>query len=320
MTARFAVDAGGSRTKVRVALPAGPDHVLELASVNPHATGEKADRTLRELFAAVNELTAGHPVVGWLASAAIEPERPTAELDRVRAAATAAGLAATMVVSNDLVPLLWCTPVRPGVGVVAVCGTGTGFLGADDHGNVGRAGGCEYLGSDEGGAVDLGLSALRAVVRALDGRGPDTALVAGLTESTGRPPADLARAIAAEPFPKQRLAELAPVVCAAWAAGDPVAATIVDGALTELVTGVRAVCARLTLPDRFGVAAAGGVLTANPALYQAFAHRLRTGLGVADVVLVGDPAGAALAALRTVGDRVPDHVGGRHAWALTTGP
>jgi len=318
VTARFAVDAGGSRTKVRVALPAGRDHVLALASVNPHATGERADRTLRELFAAVDELTTGHPVAGWLASAAIHPERPAVELDRVRAAAADAGLAATMVVSNDVVPLLWRTPVRPGVGVVVVCGTGTGFLGADDRGQVVRAGGCEYLGSDEGGAVDLGLSGLRAAVRATDGRGPATALVAGLTAATGQSPDELARTIAAEPFPKQRLADLAPAVCAAWSAGDRVAGTIVEGAIAELVTGVRAVCARLTLPDRFGVAAAGGVLTANPAMYQAFAHRLRTQLGVAEVRLVDDPAGAVLAALRAVGDRLPAHVGDRHAWALTT--
>jgi len=319
----FAVDAGGSRTKVRVTVPGNRDHVLELASINPHAAGEKADRTLRELFAAVRELTADHPVVGWLASSSIEPGRPDAELDRVHVAASRAGLEATMVVSNDVVPLLWGTPARSGVGVVVVCGTGTGFLGADDRGHVVRAGGCEYLGSDEGGAVDLGLSGLRAAVRATDGRGPATALVAGLAETTGLRPDELARTIAAEPFPKQHLADLAPVVCAAWHAGDRVAGTIVDGAVTELVAGVRAVRARLAPPNRFGVVAAGGVLTANPDLYLAFANRLQTELGITEVQLVEDPAGAVLAALRTVGEtgrvRLPAHVNGQHAWPLTTG-
>jgi hypothetical protein len=83
---------------------------------------------------------------------------------------------------------------------------------------------------------------------------------------------------------------------------------------------VRAVRDRLALPDRFGVAATGSVLIANPDLYGDFAHRLRTELGVTDVALVDDPAAAVLAALESVGKTgLPAHVDGRHAWSLTTG-
>ncbi len=288
----FAVDAGGSRTRVLVETPTGRRHEVELPSINRHATGGGADRALHEMFVAVRDLTADRPATGWLASASVDPDSagPHAdrELDRLCAAAARAGLTATLVVSNDVVPLLWGVPALCGVGVVAVCGTGTGFLGADGAGGVARASGCEYLGGDEGGAADIGLAGLRAAVRGADGRGPATTLPFD---------AALARRIAAEPFPKQRLAELAPAVCAAWRAGDAVAGAIVDGAVTELVTGVRAVRDRLDLPDRFAVAAAGGVLTANRDLYRTLAGRLRAELGATAWLVDDDTAAVVLAGL-----------------------
>lgn len=303
----FAVDAGGSRTRVLVARSGGERVEWELGSVNRHATGQAADHTLDELF---TSLRATAPTIGWYASASVDPDNPEPELDRVRAAAARAGLAADIVVSNDVVPLLWGVPTLAGVGVVVVCGTGSGFLGADAHGRVARAGGCEYLGSDEGGASDLGWHGLRAAVRATDGRGPATALVAAL----GGEPADLAREIAAEPFPKQHLADLAPAVCATWLAGDRVAGRIVDHAVDELVTGVRAVRDRLGL-DRFAVAAAGGVLTGTPALHRKLAGRLRAQLDVHEVELVADTAATVLAGLPRLLDRGTPH--GRHTWLLT---
>ena len=72
------------------------------------------------------------------------------------AAAQAAGLCAELVVSNDVTPLLLAAP--PEVGhVIAVCGTGTAFLATNGRSAPARVGGCEYLGSDEGSAFDLGL-------------------------------------------------------------------------------------------------------------------------------------------------------------------
>jgi hypothetical protein len=88
----------------------------------------------------------------------------------------------------------------------------------------------------------------------------------------------------------------------------------------ELVTGVRAIRDRLALPDRFAVAAAGGVLTGVPALHRAFAARLRTDLDVTAVELVADTAAAVLTALRGLAGRaaLPRGVDGQHAWVVTT--
>jgi N-acetylglucosamine kinase-like BadF-type ATPase len=315
MTALFAVDAGGSRTRIVV-----DGRARELGSVNPHSAGAGADAVLREAFGELRALLPAGPAVGWLASAAVDPDRPDAELARVARCAADAGLAAELVVSNDVLPLLWGAAGLAGTGVVLVAGTGSGFLGADASGRVARAGGCEWLGSDEGGGSDLGQAGLRAAVRAGDGRGPATGLVGALTAASGLAPAELARRLAAEPFPKSGLAALAAPVCACWVAGDEVAGGIVRAAVGELVSGVRAVRDRLSLPAGFAVAAAGGVLAGCRPLFDQLAGRLRTELGAGRVELVGDTAPVVLAALTrvTAGGHpdLPPALLGRHAWVL----
>lgn len=287
----FAVDAGGSHTRALVRSGDGTTRSLLLPSINPHATGAEADETLADLMAAVRDALGDRHAVGWLASAAAAPGRIAPELERVRAAARHAGLAADIVVSNDIVPLMWGVPALAGTGVVVVCGTGSGFFGADGRGRTAGAGGCEYLGSDEGGAVDIGLNGLRAAVRATDGRGRPTSLVDAFGDVTA-----LARRLAAQPFPKQGLATLASVVTACWLAGDDVAGEVVARAVDELADGVRAVRDRLGLPEGFAVAAAGGVCTGCPRLYEELARRLTGTTGAGSVDLVTDPVSVVLAA------------------------
>src|SRR5487761_1702159 len=122
--------------------------------------------------------TAARPAI-WLASASVDAATAAGEIRRCAAAARMAGLRAELVLSNDATPLLLA--VAPEVGhVVAVCGTGTGFLATSRRSAPVRVGGCEYLGSDEGSAFDLGLTGLRAAVRGLDGRRARAGRAAGL--------------------------------------------------------------------------------------------------------------------------------------------
>ena len=154
----------------------------------------------------------------WLASASIDRSNAAAELRRCTAAAQAAGLYAELVVTNDVTPLILGAP--PDVGhVVVVCGTGSAFLATNGRSALVRVGGCEYLGSDEGSAFDLGLRGLRAAVCALDGRGQRTALSELLAAEAGMPVPELSRKLAGMPFPKAAVAALAPVVLRAWLDG-----------------------------------------------------------------------------------------------------
>jgi N-acetylglucosamine kinase-like BadF-type ATPase len=315
------IDAGGTRTLVRVVPTSGEPRQWELPSINPSAGGRPARDALGKVFGGLRDSIDDGPTVGWLASASLDPSTAQDERSRINQAFREAGLRFPLVISNDVVPLLWGVSALAGRGVVVVCGTGSGVLGGDGSGRILRAGGCEYLGSDEGSAFDLGFSGLRAAVRALDGRGAATGLVDAFAEWAGCPAPALARALAIEPYPKQRVASLAAVVCRTWLAGDVVAADIVRSAIVDLSAGVRAVRDRLSLPGGFAVAASGGVLHGCPPFFRELAEHLSVELQAGSVVMVQDPLEATLEALtRLLGPDgrplLPTDLQGHHAWVI----
>ena len=78
------------------------------------------------------------------------------------------------VVNDAAIALAAGAPER--VGIVVLAGTGSIAYGADRAGRTARAGGYGFLLADEGSGYWLGHQALRAAVRAADGRGPQTLL------------------------------------------------------------------------------------------------------------------------------------------------
>ncbi|AXX29371.1 TIM barrel protein [Actinosynnema pretiosum subsp. pretiosum] len=305
----WAVDAGGSDTAV-----VGPGGLARRGSVNP-ASSDDADAEWRALLADLAEVGGA----GWIATATLDPAAPDEELARLRDLALDAGLRGPVVVSNDALP--WLVALG-GRGVVVVCGTGSGFLACSGDAPPVRVGGCEYLGSDEGSAFDLGLAGLRAAVRGADGRGPRTAL----TDAYHPSPAALARELADRSHPKAAVAALAPQVCRAWVDGDEVAAGIVDRALDDLVTGARAAAeAAGLLPGTpgaqpFPVAVGGGVPHGCPEFLAELEIRLRAALPVTEVLPVDEPARTVRAALQScerAGEIVlPRAIEDHSAWLL----
>ncbi|GAA2690499.1 MULTISPECIES: TIM barrel protein [Actinosynnema] len=305
----WAVDAGGSDTAV-----VGPNGLARRGTVNP-ASSDDADAEWRALLADLAEVGGA----GWIATATLDPSAPAEELARLRALALDAGLRGPVVVSNDALP--WLVALG-GRGVVVVCGTGSGFLACSGEAPPVRVGGCEYLGSDEGSAFDLGLAGLRAAVRGADGRGPRTTL----TTAYHPTPAALARELADRSHPKAAVAALAPQVCRAWVDGDAVATGIVDQALDDLVTGARAAAeAAGLLPGTpgaqpFPVAVGGGVPHGCPEFLAELEVRLRAALPITEVLPVDEPARTVQAALQScehAGEIVLPHTIEDHsAWLL----
>jgi len=185
-----------------------------------------------------------------------------------------------------------------GPGVVLISGTGSIAWGRGPDGREGRVGGWGGLLGDQGSAYDLGLGGLRAVTRAVDGRGDPTALTAALLTATGvdEPEGLIPWSHGAA---KGGIAALAPVVVA-HAGSDQVAAALVEGAAAELARHATALVARLGPwnDQRPRVVFAGGLLSA-PGILQ---ERVRRILGDAGTTVAADPAdggwGAALLALR----------------------
>ena len=116
-------------------------------------------------------------------------------------------------------------------GLIGIAGTGSIVLGQNQDGQLMRAGGWGPLLGDEGGGYYLGLRALRAVARQLDGAGPDTALVEALAEALDMADwSGLIPAVYGGSIDRERIAALGPLVTAAAERGDVVALDIVERA------------------------------------------------------------------------------------------
>ncbi len=187
-----------------------------------------------------------------------------------------AGVRCPVLVTNDLVPLLLGADCAQPLVVVAA-GTGTGFGARSAAGKWARASGCEYLLSDQGGGFDIGLSGLRAAIRAADGRGPSTELqpiAAQWCDGHAATLADDLSEIVYVAGHKPVIAGFARHVLDA-AEHDEVAAGIVARAARELVAGATAVARAAGCPPAGTcVLLAGSLLTRHDALTRT----LRAGL------------------------------------------
>ncbi len=308
----YGIDAGGSHTSVRTW---NGEH-WSMPPLNPSSTGQEAsDQRLADVFDRIRThagsngrymgLASARPAI-WLATASIAPTTATEEMRRCVAAAVTVGLRAELLVSNDITPYVLDAPSTVGH-VVAVCGTGTGFLATNGRSPPVRVGGCEYLGSDEGSAFDLGLRGLRAAVRGLDGRAQRTALSDMLAAESGVAVPELARRLARTPFPKSAVATLAPVVLRAWLNGDSAAGDLVDAAIVDLVLGVRVARDAASVSPGWRLSVAGGVVTGCPEFFSRLAAAA-AGLGADPVTLISAPAGAVLAALAPLARTDPVHL------------
>ncbi len=144
--------------------------------------------------------------------------------------------------------------------VVLVAGTGSVAACRMPDGSIVRTGGWGPWFDDEGAATDVGRRALAAATRAVDGRGPATALVnAILAHFRLRDWSEIPDRLLRRPF--DRMAELAPLVESVAAGGDTLARQILQAAAGELVALVAALVARCRLEGQpFAVGLLGGVL------------------------------------------------------------
>ena len=113
---------------------------------------------------------------------------------------------------------------------------------------------------DEGSGYAIGMGALRAIVRGVDGRSMATSMKETVLERLELDrPEDLIGWVARSK--KGDVAGLVPIVCQAADMGDPVAVTIVEGAIEDLTGHVLTVVRRLgPWSGRPRVAVSGGLL------------------------------------------------------------
>lgn len=261
------IDGGASVTRA-IVMDARDGRVLGRRQGGPALTGrpespfdiEAIIETGRQAaHTAAIELPAAALCAG-LAGVGRAPER-----DLVESELRGRGLARIVSVVTDA-EVAFYDAFGEGPGLLLIAGTGSMVWGRAEDGREARAGGWGVLLGDEGSGYEIGLGALRASVRAADGRGQGTELLARILEQLQlREPEELVPWSAAAR--KAEIAALAPLVSQIAAAGDAIAADIIQRSIASLLTLVAALLSRLgpwSAPPRLaltgGLIAPGGPL------------------------------------------------------------
>ncbi|MCB2154509.1 ROK family protein [bacterium] len=132
-------------------------------------------------------------------------------------------------------------------GMLVIAGTGSICIGYNEHtGDSTRCGGWGHLLADEGAGYQIGLSALRAILKELDGRGPKTSLSKTILDHLElSEPRDILTWLYRETAGKASVAALSRFVMAADEDGDEAAASILDKQAAALAGLVKPVYDRL---------------------------------------------------------------------------
>jgi N-acetylglucosamine kinase-like BadF-type ATPase len=150
-----------------------------------------------------------------------------------------------------------------GAALALICGTGSIVYGRTANGELLRAGGWGYLFGDEGSGFALGAAALRAVMRAYDGRGATTLLADLILEWRNLDnPQGLVKSIYGAESPRTEIASLSGLVEQAASQADPIALAILDEAALELAHTLQTVYRKLG-NSPVPLALTGGVILHN---------------------------------------------------------
>ena len=268
------IDAGGTKTVCLLADWQGAI-VSEgrAGGANLHSAGElaveKAVHEAMEAAIADRDIT---PAAICLGIAGVDRED---EARTVRAIMRRIGYKSRVLVVNDaLIGLVAGARDEPGIAINA--GTGSIVYGRNAAFEAARAGGWGHMIGDEGSGYWIGRESLAAVMRASDGRGPETRLTAEiLAHFNVDDESRLPRIVYDREMPRVSVAALGPITQRVAEQGDAVAVRILERAAEELVLAARSVTTRLEMrSDEFCFYLAGGVFRVVPWLADELPRRL----------------------------------------------
>jgi N-acetylglucosamine kinase-like BadF-type ATPase len=268
------IDAGGTKTVCLLA----DEHGVVVAEgrgpgANLHTAGELAvEKVLHEAMEAAIGGRPIRPAAICLGIAGVDRDD---EARTVRAIMRRIGYQSqTLVVNDALIGLVAGARDDPGISINA--GTGSIVYGRNARFVAARAGGWGHMIGDEGSGYWIGRESLAAVMRASDGRGPDTRLTADiLAHFAVDDESRLPRIVYDREQPRVSVAALGPITQRVAAQGDAVAMRILERAAEELVLAARSVATRLEMRgDAFTFYLAGGAFRVVPWLVDELQRRL----------------------------------------------
>jgi N-acetylglucosamine kinase-like BadF-type ATPase len=135
--------------------------------------------------------------------------------------------------------------------VIVIAGTGSNCYGINAEGGQAKANGWDHILGDEGSGFSMGIHTLRAIMRAYDGRGPETLLMENVFEYLKIKDIDELNMWTYDTeFSKDRFASLSLVLCNTAEMGDKVAIKILKKEAHEAILNVKTVVSKLKLENK----------------------------------------------------------------------
>jgi N-acetylglucosamine kinase-like BadF-type ATPase len=294
------VDGGGTCTRVLLARVDGEELVRSVggpALVDPNHPEASVDAVVAVCRKAAAAAGVELPITALWAGIAGAGDAGIREL--LAAELGRRGLAERVGVGTDA-DVAYHDAFGDAPGILLIAGTGSVAMGRGEDGASATVGGWGVLLGDEGSGFAIGMAALRATVRGVDGRSMSTSMKEAVLGRLGldRPEELVAWVARAD---KSDVAGLVPMVCRAADGGDAVASAIVEGAIEDLTSHVLTVVRRLgPWSGRPHVAVSGGLLGESGPLRDRTRAAL-AGLLCQPIDRLVDPArGAARLAARLV--------------------
>lgn len=293
------VDAGSSHTEAVVAdetlrpVARRRGHGASLRPGQEENSATAIAEVVRDALSAAGLGLAADAIVVGAAGAGRETERTALETKLQQAL----GFDARIRVTTDAAIALEAV-FHGEFGIMINAGSGSIAYARDPSGVVWRVGGLGWQFGDDGSGYALVRAALRVVGKAVDGRGPRTALTHRLAEAVGAGTLDdMIRWT--QNADRTAVAALAPHVCDVASAGDVPAQRLVHQAAADLAEHLEALFRRFHDQREVPVALCGGLLSGGSPVRAALIEMVRERLPALKVLerTVDPPMGAlALAA------------------------
>jgi len=248
------IDGGGTKTKFVMANELG--HESEIIKVGPTslvAVSQQQAQTnlelgLEKICAQLDDDDLVTMAVMGLASVDSEAEEDQAS--KIFQPIFSKFPVEQFAVLNDVIPALVNSTEQDNA-IVLIAGTGSNCYGENDQGETAKAGGLDYLLTDQGSGYDIGLKVLRAAAKSYDGRGPKTVLEEKLLKHFHvHEFVELKQKIYNPNLNKKQIASLAELLAEALAEKDEVAQMILDWEANELWLMVETVAEKLGLAEK----------------------------------------------------------------------
>lgn len=145
--------------------------------------------------------------------------------------------------------------------MIIICGTGSNCFGMNEEGKEAKANGWDYILGDEGSGYEIGRKALKATMKAYDGRGDNTLLIKTiLAELKLKNISQLIEWAYGRGNRKHKVATIAKVVCQTAENSDGVSIRILEEEAFEALLSIKSVAKRLNITNKnFDLVLAGGL-------------------------------------------------------------